>query len=472
MTWSPSGASRWLAWAPALAGAAGVLLLAWIAAADPPEAGGPVLAAIVLAALTLALTLRTRLVLRRQTRSGAAPERPGPGERAPAGEAFEALPEPALVIAAREPGDLGDCRVQLANRAARELLRITESGAPLVSALRDPRVLETAQAALFQGLDADADYVSGGLQERFWRVEARGLPAAPDGTRLAVLYLRDETEGRRLDRMRADFMANASHELRSPLASLTGFIETLKGAARDDPAARERFLDIMAVQGERMSRLIADLLSLSRIELEEHIAPEGKADLALIAGDVIDALTPALKARKVTAVVRGEAGAAEVRGDRDQIVQVVQNLAENALKYSPDGGVIEIDVIETYRPLDPAMRLSPNMPRLALLRPAHEPQARYAALRVRDHGQGIGRQQLPRLTERFYRVEGQKSGDRMGTGLGLAIVKHIVNRHAGGLIVESEPGHGSAFTVYLPRVAADPSTGPGRRRNKSVMQAS
>ncbi|HYD06559.1 MAG TPA: ATP-binding protein, partial [Reyranella sp.] len=139
---------------------------------------------------------------------------------------------------------------------------------------------------------------------------------------------------------------------------------------------------------------------------------------------------------------------------------------------SPDGGRIEIDVLSGYRPLDPALRLDPSMPRLALLRPAHDPDARYAAIRVRDHGPGIARQQLPRLTERFYRVEGQKSGDRMGTGLGLAIVKHIVNRHRGGLIVESEPGQGSAFTVYLPQAPADPSPGRNRRRNKSVMQAS
>jgi len=471
MNWSPTAMTRWLAWAPAVTGGLGVGLLAWIAAADPPEAGGPVLAGIVLAGVTLAVTLRQRLVLRLRAQGKAPSAAASAGASEPLHAAFEALPEPVMVIGGREPGDMSDRRVLLANRAARELLRIAEAGGPLLSALRDPKVLEAVEQGLFQALDGDAEFAMATPQERFWRAEARALSPSPDGLKLVALYLRDETEARRLDRMRADFMANASHELKSPLASLTGFIETLKGAARDDPAARERFLDIMAAQGDRMNRLISDLLSLSRIELNEHVPPEGEVDLFLVAGDVVDALTPQLSARRLTAEVRGTKGAAVAVGDRDQVVQVAHNLIENAIKYAGPDTLIEIDVLAGYRPLDPAARMGQTVPRVALLRPAHDPNARYVALRVRDHGEGIARQQLTRLTERFYRVEGQKSGDRLGTGLGLAIVKHIVNRHRGGLIVESAPGEGSAFTAYLPQ-AIKKSTGERLRRNKSVMQTS
>jgi two-component system phosphate regulon sensor histidine kinase PhoR len=251
--------------------------------------------------------------------------------------------------------------------------------------------------------------------------------------------------------MRADFLANASHELRTPLASLSGFIETLRGHAREDEAARDRFLAIMAAQADRMSRLIADLLSLSRIELNEHIAPSGVVDLNQSVRDVLDAMGPLARGGGPRIESRlAKDGAAEVQGDRDQIIQVVQNLVDNAVKYAgPDGhvtietfGEVELDALTALR--------RANGSRLTLLGPEHAPEERFGMLAVTDSGPGIARENLPRLTERFYRVEGQKSGERSGTGLGLAIVKHIINRHKGGLAVESALGEGTTFTALFP----------------------
>jgi two-component system phosphate regulon sensor histidine kinase PhoR len=254
----------------------------------------------------------------------------------------------------------------------------------------------------------------------------------------------------RNERMRADFLANASHELRTPLASLTGFIETLRGHAKEDPAARDRFLAIMTQQAERMSRLIDDLLSLSRIELNEHIAPSGAVDLSLAAADVIDALGPLVADRKASLDVRlAPSSAALITGDRDQVIQVIQNLVDNAIKYAGNGGTVTVEVLPSGPMESMIASKMTAAARLSLLSPDRAPEGRYAALRVSDDGPGIAREHLPRLSERFYRVEGQKGG-RAGTGLGLAIVKHIVNRHRGGLSVESVEGEGAAFTAYFP----------------------
>jgi two-component system phosphate regulon sensor histidine kinase PhoR len=253
--------------------------------------------------------------------------------------------------------------------------------------------------------------------------------------------------------MRADFLANASHELRTPLASLTGFIETLRGHARDDPNARERFLGVMAAQAGRMARLIDDLLSLSRIELNEHIAPEGRVDVALVTRDVIDALAPLAAERGVKLQTRmAERGRAMIVGDRDQMLQVSQNLIDNALKFSGPGGTIEIDVVDDVTAEAALAPTRAGAARLSLLNPDLVGGERFVVLRCTDHGAGIAREHLPRLSERFYRVEGQKSGERLGTGLGLAIVKHIINRHRGGLAIESVEGQGTTFTAYLPRL--------------------
>jgi two-component system phosphate regulon sensor histidine kinase PhoR len=375
-------------------------------------------------------------------------------ERPAFGALVESLPDPVLVVAARIATDLADRRVVFANPAARELLRIQAEGVPLVSAIRHPRVLEAVDESLFGNLPGEAAYETGGAQDRFWRVLTRPLDPAPDGARLALLVIRDETDSRRNERMRADFLANASHELRTPLASLTGFIETLRGHAKDDAVARERFLGVMAAQAGRMARLIDDLLSLSRIELNEHIAPEGRVDLALAVMDVIDALTPLASEYGVKLRTRlPDKGAAVVNGDRDQILQVIQNLFDNALKYSPRGEAVEIE-LDADLPADAALAAPrAGAARLSLLSPDLVGGERFVVLRCADHGPGIAREHLPRLSERFYRVQGQKSGERLGTGLGLAIVKHIMNRHRGGLAIESIEGTGTTLTAYFPRAA-------------------
>jgi len=379
-------------------------------------------------------------------------------DAAPEGPVFaalvESLPDPVLVVSAHDSADLADRRVIFANSAAREVLRIQREGAPLVSVIRRPRVLEAVDESLFGGLHGEAAYETGGAQGRYWRVLTRPLAPAADGAHLALLVIRDETDSRRNERMRADFLANASHELRTPLASLAGFIETLRGHAKDDPAARDRFLGVMAAQAGRMARLIDDLLSLSRIELNEHIAPEGMVDLVAPVLDVVDALGPLAAERGVKLQARLPArGVAMVAGDRDQLLQVAQNLIDNALKYSPDNGVVEIEVCPDLS-ADAAVAVTrPGGARLSILSPDLVGGERFVALRCADQGPGIAREHLPRLSERFYRVEGQKSGERLGTGLGLAIVKHIVNRHRGGLAIESIEGEGTTFTAYLPALS-------------------
>ena len=361
-------------------------------------------------------------------------------------DALERLSDPVLIVGAGEPDDMASRRVLFANEAARTLLRIPAAGALLVNAVRRPEALEAADEALYGRRIAAADYADTGAQARAWRLHATPLPSAPEAP-AALLHLRDETDARRSARMGTDFLANASHELRTPLASLSGFIETLRGHARDDPAARDRFLAVMADQADRMTRLTADLLHLSRVELNEHVPPSGRVDLALAAADVADALQPQSAALGVAIALRAPAmGEVTVAGDRDQVVQVVQNLVDNALKHSPFGATVRVEVVASAGELPP----EPTRPRHTLVAPDRSEGARYAALRVSDDGVGMVREELPRLAERFYRVGGQKSGPRAGTGLGLAIVRHIVNRHRGGLVVESAPDAGSAFTVTLP----------------------
>jgi len=451
------------AWRIVLSGGAGVGMLLLQAAMSPAESGRP----LALAALAGVFTAGLALLSRRPRRSGPA-EAASPADDAARmldfQAALEALPDPVLVVTATERDDVVGHRVAFANAPAREFLRIQRDGAILVTAVRNPEVLEAVDQALFEGVERTAAYETGGVQDRFWRAWTRPLPPGPRGLRRGLLYMRDETDARRMEQMRADFLANASHELRTPLASLTGFIETLRGHARDDAGARDKFLGIMQAQAERMSRLIADLLSLSRIELNEHIPPGGSSDLSAVAMDVADALAPLAREKGVRLdLVTPPLGVALVSGDRDQLVQVAQNLIDNALKYTPADSSVEIEVTADLTVDQALAARRAGTAKLSLLTPDRAEAARYALLRVRDHGPGISRQHLPRLTERFYRVEGQKSGDRMGTGLGLAIVKHIVNRHRGGLMVESTPGDGAAFSVYFPlgddeaAVRADPA---------------
>jgi two-component system phosphate regulon sensor histidine kinase PhoR len=249
------------------------------------------------------------------------------------------------------------------------------------------------------------------------------------------LTLHDLTASKRSERLRADFVANASHELRTPLASLIGFIETLRGPAREDTAAREHFLTIMAEQSQRMARLVDDLLSLSRIEMNEHRPPTERLNLSGVLRTVADLLEQRAAARDMRIVLDLPADLPEVLGDSDELAQVFQNLFDNAIKYGRPGTPIEVSA-------GPSPRL------LSGTRPGERPGA--IAVAVRDHGDGIAREHLPRLTERFYRVDAARSRELGGTGLGLAIVKHIVNHHRGALDIDSELGEGSVFTVHLP----------------------
>jgi two-component system phosphate regulon sensor histidine kinase PhoR len=464
------------------------LVLAFVAAAAVvalAEAG--LLSAELAAAAVLALAAVTGVVWIRATPAiRVAPSEPAVEDRVdvlPAlalAELADGLPEPVLLISGLDRDDYAGRRILFANKAARELLRLPPETALLVAAVRNPEVLEVVDGALFGGIEGQAEYEAGGVQERFWRAVAKPLSPGPDGDRRALLALRDETDARRNERMRADFLANASHELRTPLASLAGFIETLRGHAKDDPSARERFLGIMAAQAWRMARLIEDLMSLSRIELNEHIRPSDEVDLGLAVTDVMDALSPQAKEAGVAfSIDMGARGQAVVTGDRDQIVQVAQNLIDNAVKYAARGGRVSVE-LQSNVTADHAVTLhNPRAARLSLLTPDHT-GGLYAALRVSDSGPGIKREHLPRLTERFYRVEGQKSGERLGTGLGLAIVKHIMNRHQGGLAVESAEGEGASFVVYFPLAAAAPTravsaaggAGPGATLDTDVIKAS
>jgi two-component system phosphate regulon sensor histidine kinase PhoR len=360
---------------------------------------------------------------------------------------LELLPEPVILV----QGVDGEApEIAYGNQAAREVFRLELAGAPLGAALRRPEVLEAIEGALATSTNAEVAFETIGVQPRFWRAFARPLVAAPGAPKQLVVVLRDETDARRTERMRADFLANASHELRTPLASLAGFVETLRTHAKDDPEARDKFLGIMAQQATRMARLVDDLLSLSRIELNEHIAPSGKVDLARTVQDVSDAIRPLTAERGVTVAIAGDPGVPSVTGDRDQLVQVIQNLVDNAVKYTPPGGRVRV-ALQAVVSLEAARAPSRTGVGLSLLSPDASDGQAYVVLRVTDEGPGIARQHLPRLSERFYRVEGQRSG---GTGLGLAIVKHVVNRHRGGFAVESAEGEGSTFSVYLPVAGA------------------
>jgi two-component system phosphate regulon sensor histidine kinase PhoR len=455
---APAGGRRdaegaWRLVALGVAGSAAPLALAAADLAAPLPA---MIAAAVVAAIAGVLAIGPR---RPAPALPEAAKAPTVIDRGPFSAMLEQLADPILLIEGGPREESSSRRFLFANAAARELLRIQRPGGPLTTAIRAPDVLDAVDEALYEAKASIAVYELRGVQDRFWQARALPLPATVSGVRpgtsLAVLWLRDETELRRGERTRADFLANASHELRTPLASLTGFIETLRGHAREDEAARDKFLALMQGQAHRMRGLIDDLMSLSRIELGEHIPPSGVVDLAIVTPDVVDGLGPLAAERcvKVSSSMPPQ-GAALVIADRGQIVQVIQNLVENAVKYAGHGGRISVEVqsdLALSAAATPTARLAAHF---SLLTPDHSQGRTYAAVRVRDFGPGIARSHLPRLTERFYRVEGQKIRERPGTGLGLAIVKHIVNRHRGGLLVESTPGEGAVFTAYFPMVPA------------------
>ncbi len=253
--------------------------------------------------------------------------------------------------------------------------------------------------------------------------------------------------------MRADFIASASHELRTPLASVLGFIETLRGHAKDDPEAQEKFLSTMQAQAERMQRLVADLMSLSRIELNEHVPPRERVDLADIANDVIDSLAPLLESGgAIVDFTKDDDQPTNIRAEHDEIFQAIQNLIDNAVKYGGDPAMVKLRVGRGAAPTPftdgpPAHRAGDSAEQVAARLGVGVDELVY--VQIRDFGPGIERADLPRLTERFYRVNIERSRKSGGTGLGLAIVKHIMNRHKGGFQIESRLAGGAVFTCYF-----------------------
>jgi two-component system phosphate regulon sensor histidine kinase PhoR len=337
----------------------------------------------------------------------------------------DGLPDPLIALDRQR-------RIVRTNIAARALLGAIAAERDLSMTMRHPELLAAIDALLetgpdgnFAGPDQTAiEIVLSGAPEHDIIVHARRLPrAAADGS-LALLVLHDTTALRRAERMRADFVANASHELKTPIAGLAGFIETLRGAARDDAAVRERFLGIMAEQADRMHRLVDDLLMLSRIEQHEHSRPAGAVDLGHVLRGVRDLLQLKASSRKVAVELAADPSLPRAMGDHDELTIVFQNLIDNALKYARPGTVVKV----TAQPVG----------------------GDQIAVAVSDEGDGIPAAHLPRLTERFYRVDTARSRQLGGTGLGLAIVKHVVNRHRGRLDIQSAPGKGSVFTVTLP----------------------
>ncbi len=330
-----------------------------------------------------------------------------------------------------------DGRVQLANAAARALIGAGAVGRDVGAVLRAPAILDAIEAAQRHGETQEVEWEQVAPVQRHFVVRVQPAPSTPDGITV-IAALADVTDERRAERLRADFVANASHELRTPLATLVGFIETLLGPARDDPEAQAQFLAIMQDQAQRMARLVEDLLSLSRIEQSEHVPPTQRVDLAAVVERVVRGLALQADKRRMAIEFTAQADIPPVVGSEPELVQLTQNLVENAIKYGRAGTPIRIDIT---RVKDPPAGF-PRDPRGAV------------QLAVVDQGEGVARAHIPRLTERFYRVDVGRSREAGGTGLGLAIVKHIVTRHRGLLAIESEVGRGSQFSVYLPAAAA------------------
>jgi two-component system, OmpR family, phosphate regulon sensor histidine kinase PhoR len=341
------------------------------------------------------------------------------------------LPDP--VVALDHQGD-----VVALNAQASAIAPALRRGEPVSLGLRVPEVLDAIRRARASGVPQRTEFFQRVPVDRWYEAVVTPISSAEAVPRpgLVLLAFHDLTPLRRVEEMRADFVANASHELRTPLATLSGFIDTLQGPAREDPAARQRFLAIMQVQANRMARLIDDLLSLSRIELNAHLRPDKRVDLVAIVRQVADSLQTLARDRDVEVGTDAPAGPLFVLGDRDELIRVFENLVENALKYAASGKRVDI--------------------KLSLGQGAGGNQEVRVA--VRDYGPGIAPEHLPRLTERFYRVDVSESRAQGGTGLGLALAKHILNRHGGRLTIESVLGQGATFVAHLPTTAAVPES--------------
>lgn len=322
-----------------------------------------------------------------------------------------------------------------ANPAAMMLLPRLQPGQHLSTQLRAPQVLEVVEQVSLKGKERATFFALKSGPEKNLLARAALLPPGgdfgPDAR--VMLQFEDHTERHRAAEMRSDFIANASHELRTPLAAIIGYIETLRGHAKDDPEAQAHFLEIMAGQADRMQRLIEDLMWLSRIELTEHVPPETEVDLTDITRESLATLAPIAQAKGASLEVGFADTSAFVTGDRDQLTQVVVNLVDNAIKYGGENVCVSV-----------SLNLS------------DERFPGCIGLAIEDNGPGIPREELPRLTERFYRISSKERASIDGTGLGLAIVKHILQRHSGELDIWSEQYQGSRFTIWLPKSKISP----------------
>jgi two-component system phosphate regulon sensor histidine kinase PhoR len=341
---------------------------------------------------------------------------------ASAREVMQYLDEPLLLLDSSG-------RIVFANRAAESLVGGDSERKHISAVLRTPELLEAVERIL---AGADAETATFSMLVPLVRHFRASIVRTGEAGGRILIQIRDLTAVRRAEEMRADFVANASHELRTPLAAVSGFIDTLRGHARNDAEARDRFLEIMTVEAARMRRLIDDLLSLTRIELNEHNPPADVVDVVAIVKGAAQALAPLAQSDEVAFEIAPQEPLF-VAGDRDELTQVFQNLIHNAIKYGREKSTVRIG----FGRVESGSRREGGQIFVA----------------IADEGEGIPREAIPRLTERFYRVDVKRSRERGGTGLGLAIVKHILNRHQGRLQIESTPGLGSTFTVFVPAAA-------------------
>ncbi|HLI99381.1 MAG TPA: ATP-binding protein [Bradyrhizobium sp.] len=347
----------------------------------------------------------------------------------------------AIVAGMPDPAVLLDRagRVIHLNAAAAQLAPALRKNELAQFALRSPEIIAALREAIATAETRRATYLDHVPVDRWMEliitpVQVPTLFGGADKCMLMTFH--DQTPLRRVEEMRADFVANASHELRTPLAALSGFIDTLQGPARDDPKARDRFLGIMHAQATRMARLIDDLLSLSRVELSAHVRPDTLVDIVIIIRQVADGLEPLARERQVAIEIDLPETPVWIAGDREELLRLFENLVENALKYGASGGKVIVSLTSAVS--------SEGQPEVRVM--------------VRDFGPGIAPEHLPRLTERFYRVDVGDSRAQGGTGLGLSLVKHIVNRHRGRLLIESVLKNGAAFTACFPQAKPPVST--------------
>jgi len=420
----PSSPSFFSPWPERLRHSAVVLLVAGLALSTlvVVDELSPLRAAMVFACIAAAALVPWRLHHAAASREDV--RGVNPVETAAVSAVVAGMPDPAVLL------DRAGRVIHL-NAAAAQMAPALRKNELAQFALRSPEIITALREAIATTEPRRANYLDHVPVDRWMELTITPVPVPTlfgGVDKCMLMTFHDQTPLRRVEEMRADFVANASHELRTPLAALLGFIETLQGTAKDDVAAREKFLSIMQAQATRMARLIDDLLSLSRIELNAHLRPDKQVDLVAILRQVADGLQTLARDRDVAVVTSAPSGPLLVLGDRDELIRVFENLVENALKYAASGKRVDIA--------------------LALGEAASgKPEARVA---VRDHGPGIAPEHLPRLTERFYRVDVSESRAQGGTGLGLALVKHILNRHGGRLTIESVLGQGATFTAHLP----------------------